>query len=145
MKKILAILFFAIFFSSCPIMEDVTEESVWFRIENRTMIPLNFDVYFEVPSWPDHCFNVYRDSLYSYSIVNIQGFRFNEEPSKPFDFLMSECIKKQLVITALSGDTLAHWNDSSAVFDSKYWMIESQKDGDINCTLQLTDEVLELK
>ena len=50
-------------------MEDVTEESVWFRIENRTMNPLNFDVNFEVPSWPNHCFNVYRDSLYSYSIL----------------------------------------------------------------------------
>ena len=100
---------------------------------------------FEVPSWSGHCFDVYEEDLKGDSISNIQGFSYKEKPQNPFDFLMAECIKKQIVVTSLSGDTLANWNDTSAVFDPQYWNIEPLKSGDIHCTLQLTDEVLKLK
>lgn len=52
---------------------------------------------------------------------------------------------KHFVVTSLSGDTLANWHDGSAVFDPKYWILDPQKNGDIHCTLQITDEVLKLK
>ncbi|MCQ2189651.1 MAG: hypothetical protein MJZ00_07045 [Paludibacteraceae bacterium] len=126
-------------------MEDTYDENLIFLIKNKTSQSLNLDVKYEIPSWSEHCFNVYIDSLKTDSIYIVNGFGFIDEPKSPFDFFMTECIKKQIVIMTLSGDTLANWNDSSVVFDPKYWLIESQKDGDIHCTLQLTDEVLELK
>ncbi|MEE1063889.1 MAG: hypothetical protein UH071_09515 [Paludibacteraceae bacterium] len=52
---------------------------------------------------------------------------------------------KQFVVISLSGDTLANWHDGSAVFDPKYWILEPQKNGNIHCTLQLTNEVVKLK
>ena len=145
MKKILILLIFPVFFSSCPTMEDTNEQAVWLLIKNKSTQVLNLNFKFEVPSWSGHCFDVYEEDLKGDSISNIQGFSYKEKPQNPFDFLMAECIKKQIVVTSLSGDTLANWNDTSAVFDPQYWSIEPLKSGDIHCTLQLTDEVLKLK
>ena len=145
MKKILLLFSFAVFFSSCPIMEDTYDENLNFRIKNRSSQILNLDVKYEIPSWSEHCFKVNIDSLKIDSICVVDGFGFVDEPKSPFDFLMAECIKKQIVVTSMSGDTLANWNDTSAVFDPQYWNIEPLKSGDIHCTLQLTDEVLKLK
>ncbi|MDD5996127.1 MAG: hypothetical protein PUC42_04430 [Bacteroidales bacterium] len=145
MKKILILLIFPVFFSSCPTMEDTNEQAVWLLIKNKSTQVLNLNFKFEVPSWSGHCFDVYEEDLKGDSISNIQGFSYKEKPQNPFDFLMAECIKKQIVVTSLSGDTLANWNDTSAVFDPEYWSIEPLKSGDIHCTLQLTDEVLKLK
>ncbi len=145
MKKILLLFSFAVFFSSCPIMEDTYDENLNFRIKNRSSQILNLDVKYEIPSWSEHCFKVSIDSLKIDSICVVDGFGFVDEPKSPFDFLMAECIKKQIVVTSISGDTLANWNDTSAVFDPEYWSIETLKSGDIHCTLQLTDEVLKLK
>ena len=145
MKKILIFLMFSVFFSSCPIMEDTNEQAVWLLIKNKSAQVLNLNFKFEVSSWSGHCFDVYEEDLKGDSISNIQGFSYKEKPQNPFDFLMAECIKKQIVVTSLSGDTLANWNDTSAVFDPQYWNIEPLKSGDIHCTLQLTDEVLKLK
>ena len=126
-------------------MEDTNEQAVWLLIKNKSTQVLNLNFKFEVPSWSGHCFDVYEEDLKGDSISNIQGFSYKEKPQNPFDFLMAECIKKQIVVTSLSGDTLANWNDTSAVFDPEYWSIEPLKSGDIHCTLQLTDEVLKLK
>ena len=145
MKKILILLIFPVFFSSCPTMEDTNEQAVWLLIKNKSTQVLNLNFKFEVPSWSGHCFDVYEEDLKGDSISNIQGFSYKEKPQNPFDFLMAECIKKQIVVTSLSGDTLANWSDTSAVFDPEYWSIEPLKSGDIHCTLQLTDEVLKLK
>ncbi|MBO7636964.1 MAG: hypothetical protein J6S89_10350, partial [Paludibacteraceae bacterium] len=62
--------------------------------------------------------------------------------SKVFDDFFYD---KGFVVTTTSGDTLANWNDSSAVFTQQYWLIEHQENGDVHCTLQLTDEVLKLR
>ncbi len=145
MKKILILLIFPVSFSSCPTMEDTNEQAVWLLIKNKSTQVLNLNFKFEVPSWSGHCFDVYEEDLKGDSISNIQGFSYKEKPQNPFDFLMAECIKKQIVVTSLSDDTLANWSDTSAVFDPQYWNIEPLKSGDIHCTLQLTDEVLELK
>ena len=144
MKKIFPFLCFSVFFCSCP-MEDTYDENLNFQIINKSTKVLNLDVKYEIPSWSGHCFNVTKDSLNIDSIWIVDGFGFVDEPKAPFDFLMAECIKKQIVVTSLSGDTLANWNDTSAVFDPQYWNIEPLKSGDIHCTLQLTDEVLKLK
>lgn len=124
-------------------MEDTNEEGVWFRIKNMTDKTLNFDIKYEIPSYFS-CFDVHRDSVTKNSICNIHGIDL-EESAEPFEFLKATCRYKEVIVTSLSGDTLANWNDSSAVFDPKYWLIEPLNNGDINCTLQLTDEVLELK
>ena len=144
MKKIFPFLCFSVFFCSCP-MEDTYDENLNFQIINKSTKVLNLDVKYEIPSWSGHCFNVNKDSLNIDSICVIDGFGFVDEPKSHFDFLMAECIKKQIVVTSLSGDTLANWHDGSAVFDPKYWFLEPQENGDIHCTLQLTDEVLKLK
>mgnify|MGYP003295157271 CR=1 FL=1 len=126
-------------------MEDTNEQAVWLLIKNKSTQVFNLIFKFEVPSWSGHCFNVCEDSLKIDSISNIQGFSYKEKPQNPFDFLMAECIKKQIVVTSLYGDTLANWNDSSMVFnDQTYWLIQPNEDG-YTCTLQLTDEVLKLK
>lgn len=144
MKKILLFFLFTLFFSSCPLMEDTSEYGVWFRIKNMTDKTLNFNVKYEIPSYSSN-FDVHKDSVTTNVICSIHGIDFFENTKSPLEFLKETCRYKEFIVSSLSGDTLATWNDSSAVFDSKYWMIESQKDGDINCTLQLTDEVLELK
>ena len=144
MKKILLFLCFSVFFCSCP-MEDTYDENLNFQIINKSTKVLNLDVKYEIPSWSGHCFNVNKDSLNIDSIWIVDGFGFVDEPKAPFDFLMAECIKKQIVVTSLSGDTLANWNDSSMVFnDQTYWLVQPNEDG-YTCTLQLTDEVLKLK
>ena len=144
MKKIFPFLCFSVFFCSCP-MEDTYDENLNFQIINKSTKVLNLDVKYEIPSWSGHCFNVNKDSLNIDSICLIDGFGFVDEPKAPFDFLMAECIKKQIVVTSLSGDTLANWNDSSMVFnDQTYWLVQPNEDG-YTCTLQLTDEVLKLK
>ncbi len=144
MKKIFPFLCFSVFFCSCP-MEDTYDENLNFQIINKSTKVLNLDVKYEIPSWSGHCFNVNKDSLNIDSIWIVDGFGFVDEPKAPFDFLMAECIKKQIVVTSLYGDTLANWNDSSMVFnDQTYWLIQPNEDG-YTCTLQLTDEVLKLK
>ncbi len=143
--KILLLLSFVVFFSSCPTMEDTSYDCLNFCIKNKTSFTFNLDVKYEIPSWPEHRFKVYEDNVKFDSTIIIKGFSYEEEPQNPFDFLMAECIKKQIVVTSLSGDTLANWNDSSMVFnDQIYWLVQPNEDG-YTCTLQLTDEVLKLK
>jgi len=144
MKKILPLLSFAFFFSSCPIMEDTNESGVWFRIKNMTEKTLNFNVKYEIPSYSSN-FDVHKDSVTTNSICSIHGIDFLENTKHPLEFLKETCRYKEFIVSSLSGDTLANWNDSSAIFDPKYWVLETQRNGDVHCTLQLTDEVLELK
>lgn len=55
---------------------------------------------------------------------------------------------KQMIVTTLTGDTIANWSDNSVVFnDRQYWTI-TENIGvmeEYYCTLNLTDEVLKLK
>ncbi len=85
-----------------------------------------------------------KEKIVYFDLDDLESYKDNDtlNLSKVFNEFLYD---KHFVITSLSGDTLANWNDSSAVFDPKYWFIEPLDNGDINCTLQLTDEVLELK
>ena len=144
MKKILIFLIFSVFFCSCP-MEDLDRDNgIYVHIKNLTSQTVNLDVKFDIPSFSSRC-DVYKDSIAVGLNSYIHGIGYKEKPESPFDLLITECVNKHFVITSLSGDTLANWNDSSAVFDPKYWLTEKIEDGSYTCTLQLTDEVLKLK
>ena len=92
-------------------------------------------------------------NVFPHAIVMISNL-FPMEPiekNKSYDVFAS-CIvrgEKRLVITKLSGDTLANWDNNSAVFnDKKHWTIESMSNNswsEFNCILHLTDELLSSK
>lgn len=159
MKKIFILLGFLIFFSSCPLMEDTGEDAtemltfeIWTENKLSSDVNCNIKTYFNIVNVADSCrrngailiSREKKERMIYLDLEYLESFKDNDtlNLSKVFNEFLYD---KHFVITSLSGDTLANWNDSSAVFDPKYWLIESQKDGDINCTLQLTDEVLELK
>jgi len=144
MKKIknyIFLLFMMIFLSSCPIMES-NDNLFGMRINNLTSQTLSFNVNFDISNYTE---DINKDSVKVGSISWIYGFGFEELNKSPFDIIVSDFTNKHIIVTSLSGDTLANWNDSSAVFNQQYWLIEHQENGDVHCTLQLTDEVLQLK
>ena len=144
MKKIFPFLCFSVFFCSCP-MEDLGPNNDFcVRVKNMSSQKLNYDVNFDLLSYSKNC-EYYEDSVNIGEITLIHGFGYKEKPESPFDLLITDCANKHFVITSLSGDTLANWNDSSTVFDPKYWVTEEIEEGSYTCTLQLTDEVLKLK
>ena len=159
MKKILLFFLFAVFFSSCPLMEDTSEGATVMRtfeiwVENNIIYDASCSMttYFNIINVADSChrndlasiFKEERERIIYFDLGYLDSFKNNDtlNLSKVFNEFLYD---KHFVVTSLSGDTLANWSDTSAVFDPQYWNIEPLKSGDIHCTLQLTDEVLELK
>ena len=85
-----------------------------------------------------------KECIIFFDLEYLDSFKKNDtlNLSKVFNEFFYD---KQFVVSSVSGDTLANWRDGSAVFDPKYWILEPQKNGDVHCTLQLTDDVLKLK
>ena len=162
MKKIggyIGLLFMMIFLTSCPFMEDTSEGSTdmqAFIIFTRNK--LSFDVKCNAIAY----FDTYvgkgghrngssvilageTKQIVFFDLDDIRRFDGENDSlniSKVFDDFFYD---KGFVVTTTSGDTLANWNDSSAVFTQQYWLIEHQENGDVHCTLQLMDEVLKLR
>ncbi len=65
------------------------------------------------------------------------------------DIVANDLRNKHFVVTSLSGDTLANWNDNSKIFtDTRYWTKETSifgKNMKYSCTLTITDEALKIK
>ena len=138
MKKIWIFAILSIFFSSCPVMEDLGGHVV-LKIQNLSSQTLTFDMTYNNTS------RFHYDHLEFDGVANICGPGYHDDLQSPYQFLIEECKNKHLVVTSLYGDTLANWNDSSMVFnDQTYWLVQPNEDG-YTCTLQLTDEVLKLK
>ena len=158
MKKILIFLMFSVFFSSCPLMEDTSEGAtimrtfeIWANNNSSFDVNCNVIAYFDIRI-AKNCHGDGSSEIKKESEEKIVYFDLEDlEPFKDNDTLNLSKVfneffyNKQFVVTSLSGDTLANWRDGSAVFDPKYWFLEPQENGDIHCTLQLTDEVLKLK
>ncbi len=143
--KYIGLLFMMVFLTSCPVMEKHDPNiGLWLHIKNATSQILNIRYECEIPSYSADC-NVYKDNVNVGTLCFIHGIGYDIKPEVPFDFYISECTNKHIIITSTSNDTLANWNDSSAVFTQQYWLIEHQENGDVHCTLQLTDEVLKLR
>ena len=158
MKKILLLFSFAVFFSSCPLMEGTSEGSgvmssfeIW--AENNLILGVKcdaiayFDTYVGKGGHRDGSLEIDKEKkerIVYFDLEDLEPFKDNDtlNLSKVFNEFFYD---KQFVVTSFSGDTLANWHDGSAVFDPKYWILEPQKNGDVHCTLQLTDEVLKLK
>lgn len=149
---ILAII--SILLTSCP---DITPtETVAVKINNSTSQTLN--LYYTDKRYLSHWADVslmpyWSDTLHSLpsSTNHFFGSRFNDKTIRNdvFVAIKNKLTDKQLiVIEEISGDTLAIWNDTSAVFnDQQYWTITAtgSKYMTFDCTLNLTDEVLKLK
>ena len=86
-----------------------------------------------------------NEKIVYFDLEDLDSFKENNDTLNLSKVFNEFFYNKQFVVTSLSGDTLANWRDGSAVFDPKYWFLEPQENGDIHCTLQLTDEVLQLK
>ncbi len=144
MKKIgiyIGSLFMMIFLTSCPVMEPNDDHFIIF-VQNMTTQVLCFDTEFNIKG---HSYiESFRDSVNVNTKCELYGIG-HDIPENPFDILISDFTNKHIIVTTISGDTLANWNDSSAVFTQQYWLIENQENGDVHCTLQLTNEVLKLK
>ena len=114
MKKNFLFLCFSVFFCSCP-MEDLGPNNDFcVRVKNMSSQKLNYNVNFDLLSYSKNC-EYYEDSVNIGEITLIHGFGYKEKPESPFDLLITDCANKHFVITSLSGDTLANWNDSSTV------------------------------
>ena len=159
MKKILIFLMFSVFFSSCPLMEDTSEGATIMRTfeiwaNNNSSFDVNcnviayFDTYIGKGGHRDGSSEIDKEKnekIVYFDLEDLDSFKENNDTlnlSKVFNEFLYD---KHFVVTSLSGDTLANWRDGSAVFDPKYWFLEPQENGDVHCTLQLTDEVLKLK
>ncbi|MBR5208862.1 MAG: hypothetical protein IKV67_03305 [Paludibacteraceae bacterium] len=146
MKKILIFLIFSVFFCSCP-MEDVTwDEGLDIRIQNKTQRILCVDFKYDVDKRIDY--TAKKDSIMTDSTEHLCGIGFDEHiKDKAFPILKERIHNKNLLVKNVEGDTLAVWTDSSLVFcDNQYWIIvPDEKNNEVHCTLQLTDEVLKLK
>lgn len=141
MKRFLILLALPIFLTSCPVMEP-KDNLFEMRIKNLTFQTLSFNVNFDTSGYNKE---ITKDSVKIGSESWIYGFGFEDLSKSPFDVIVSDFTNKHIIVTSTSGDTLANWNDRSAVFTQQYWLIEHQENGDVHCTLQLTDEVLKLK
>ena len=159
MKKILIFLMFSVFFSSCPLMEDTSEGAtimrtfeIWANNNSSFDVSFNviayFDTYIGKGGHRDGSSEIDKEKnekIVYFDLEDLDSFKENNDTlnlSKVFNEFLYD---KHFVVTSLSGDTLANWHDGSAVFDPKYWFLEPQENGDVHCTLQLTDEVLKLK
>ena len=158
MKKILIFLMFSVFFSSCPLMEDTSEGATEMRTfefwaENNLGLDVKCDAiaYFDTNLGKGGHRNgsseIAKENKERIVYVDLEALDSQKNNdtlnlSKVFNEFFYD---KHFVVTSLSGDTLANWRDGSAVFDPKYWFLEPQENGDVHCTLQLTDEVLKLK
>ena len=88
-----------------------------------------------------------KDSVLPDSISHLCEKGFDDIiGEKAISALRERFHNKNLLIKNANGDTLALWSDSSLVFQDQYWTVNTQDKGEFTgCTLQLTDEVLELK
>ncbi len=145
MKKIFPFLFFPVSFFSCIPMEDVGNgDHLRIYVHNKTSQTINVDFSFDL----EHRSLSYKnDAILPDSIPQLCGIGFKDViGEKAILTLREEFHNKHLVIKNIDGDTLASWRDSSLVFLDQYWTINPQDRGEFTgCTLQLTDEVLELK
>ena len=159
MKKILLFFLFAVFFSSCPLMEDTSEGATVMRTfeiwaNNNSSFDVNcnviayFDTYIGKGGHRDGSSEIDKEKnekIVYFDLEDLDSFKENNDTLNLSKVFNEFFYNKQFVVTSLSGDTLANWRDGSAVFDPKYWFLEPQENGDVHCTLQLTDEVLKLK
>ena len=159
MKKILIFLMFSVFFSSCPLMEDTSEGATVMRTfeiwaDNNSSFDVNcsviayFDTYIGKGGHRDGSSEIDKEKnekIVYFDLEDLDSFKENNDTLNLSKVFNEFFYNKQFVVTSLSGDTLANWHDGSAVFDLKYWFLEPQENGDVHCTLQLTDEVLKLK
>ncbi|MCR5247377.1 MAG: hypothetical protein K6E14_06295 [Paludibacteraceae bacterium] len=159
MKKILIFLMFSVFFSSCPLMEDTSEGATVMRTfeiwaNNNSSFDVNcnviayFDTYIGKGGHRDGSSEIDKEKnekIVYFDLEDLDSFKENNDTLNLSKVFNEFFYNKQFVVTSLSGDTLANWHDGSAVFDLKYWFLEPQENGDVHCTLQLTDEVLKLK
>ena len=145
MKKIFPFLFFPVSFFSCIPMEDINSgDRINIYIHNRTSQTIGVEFNFEL-----------RSSKWSYKKDSVLPDSISHLCEKGFDDIFGDNAvsalrerfhNKHLVIKNIDGDTLASWRDSSLVFLDQYWTINPQDRGEFTgCTLQLIDEVLELK
>ena len=159
LRIFISLFFLMSFLSSCPFMEDTSEGST----EMHALIifaknSLSFNVKCNATAY----FDTYvgrgghrngssvilagkTEQIMFFDLDDIKTYKEENDSlnlSKVFNDFFYD---KSFIIFSLSGDTLANWNDSSAVFNQQYWLIEHQENGDVHCTLQLTDEVLLLK
>ena len=145
MKKILFFLMCSVFICSCIPMKDVGNgDHLRIYIHNKTSQTINVDFSFDL----EHRSLSYKnDAILPDSIPQLCGIGFKDViGEKAILTLREEFHNKHLVIKNIDGDTLASWRDSSLVFLDQYWTINPQDRGEFTgCTLQLTDEVLELK
>ena len=159
MKKILFFLMFSVFFSSCPLMEDTSEGATVMRTfeiwaNNNSSFDVNcnviayFDTYIGKGGHRDGSSEIDKEKnekIVYFDLEDLDSFKENNDTLNLSKVFNEFFYNKQFVVTSLSGDTLANWHDGSAVFDPKYWILEPQKNGNIHCTLQLTNEVVKLK
>ena len=126
-------------------MEDVGNgDHLRIYVHNKTSQTINVDFSFDL----EHRSLSYKnDTILPDSIPQLCGIGFKDViGEKAILTLREEFHNKHLVIKNIDGDTLASWRDSSLVFLDQYWTINPQDRGEFTgCTLQLTDEVLELK
>ena len=140
-------------------MEDTSEGATVMRtfeiwVDNNLALDMNcrMATYFNIINVADSCHRENstsiskeeKEQIIYFDLEYLDSFKKNDtlNLSKVFNEFFYD---KQFVVISLSGDTLANWHDGSAVFDPKYWILEPQKNGDVYCTLQLTDDVLKLK
>ena len=126
-------------------MEDVGNgDHLRIYVHNKTSQTINVDFSFDLER---RNLSYKNDSILPDSIPQLCGIGFKDAiGEKAISTLREEFHNKHLVIKNIDGDTLASWRDSSFVFLDQYWTINTQDKGEFTgCTLQLTDEVLQLK
>lgn len=145
MRNFLFLLMCSVFIYSCIPMEDINSgDRINIYIHNRTSQTIGVDFNFEL-----------RSSKWSYKKDSVLPDSISQLCEKGFDDIIGDnaisalrerFLNKNLLVKNVDGDTLALWSDSSLVFQDQYWTVNTQDKGDfIGCTLQLTDEVLQLK
>ena len=136
--------------TGCPDYEPIALVDI--GINNSTADTLNlyyrYYPYADDDSWID---TITLHSLpFSTNYFHKTGFAEKYIKNDVFGMVIKNLItgKQLIIIEELSGDTLANWNDSSAVFtDQQYWTITppSDKYAVFKFTLNLTEEVLKLE
>ncbi len=120
------------------------QTNFWIQMDVSDTLNIHFETPYD---------SITMQNVFPHAIVMISNL-FPMEPiekNKPYD-VFSSCIakgEKRLVLTTLEGDTLADWDNNSAIFNDKnYWTIESMSNNyssEFNCILNLTDELLYTK
>ena len=134
-----------ILFLSCGEVEYVNWTHVDLGIKTNLSKAVN--IYFTTYDFNDSRHDVNLYNVYPMAEYQFYTCSFVKSTNDFFySAIVKELRKKRLVITTLAGDTLANWDKNSVVFNEKeYWTIESMGVGKFYCTLNLTDEVLQLK